>query len=103
MPLCFLMRAFHGPSQVAVDSRLITLTLPLNPREYVGINPNRQRLFDWPVKLSHDKLFVTGEFRNVGEINVLVFHAFQCTNLLSLTFCELHKSSLHTQSHIELR
>jgi len=39
---------------------------------FIGTFSNSHQLLDRPVKLSHDKLFVTGEFRNVGKIDVFI-------------------------------
>jgi hypothetical protein len=86
------MRAFHGSAQVAIDSRLIPFALPFDPSEHVRVNPDRHQLLDRPKKLSHDKLFVTGEFRKIRKIDVFILHPLQCANLFSLIFCKLHKS-----------
>jgi hypothetical protein len=69
------MCTFHGPPQVAVDSRLVSLALSLHPGENIGINPNRQRLLDGPIELSHDGVAPIRLFRNIRKINVFIYRA----------------------------
>src|SRR5580704_10778757 len=44
---------FHQAPQGAVDSRLVAPAFPAEPREHVGIQPQRDRLLDRLVELQH--------------------------------------------------
>src|ERR1700686_3608686 len=44
---------FHHPPQRSIDPRLITSPVPTEPRQYVGVQPQRDRLLNRLVELHH--------------------------------------------------
>jgi len=49
--LLLLHLALHHLAQCTVDPGLITAPVLLEPGQYVGIEPQRDRLFEWPVEI----------------------------------------------------
>ena len=74
----------HRLPEKAVDAGLVALPLRLEPGQDVGIHANRQRLLYRPVELSSNSIAPIGDFRNIGKINILVFHPHQCRDLFIL-------------------
>jgi len=67
--LLLLHLALHHLAQCTVDPGLITAPVLFEPRQYVGIEPKRDRLFEWPVKihvLDGERLLLSGGLQAEG-------------------------------------
>jgi hypothetical protein len=74
----------HGGAQDFIYAGLISLSLGFEPRKNVGINPESEWLFDGAIEFSHYGSSPIAHFRNVGQVNVLLFHFRQVPDFLCL-------------------
>src|SRR5579863_7309873 len=91
--------ALHRRAQKLINSRLITSALRLQPRENVGIEPNRQGLLDRAVKLTNHTMAPIAHFRRIRQIDLGIAQPFQRHQFLSLFFRgPLHRFSFPPES-----
>ena len=78
----------HGGAQDFIDAGLISLPLGLEPGKDISIHSERERLLDGTVELTYDCSGPIANLREVGKVNVLLFHFFQAPQLFGSLFVD---------------